>query len=219
MEASFLYTSTFGRTAANSTGWPAALWREYGKADLRWAEADPTVVALEILTVFIGGPLCFYIIHLMCRRRESSRHYWTIVLCSGCCFPSKLPLSDLKSAGELYGVSCRTYQMASDASKGLDDLCPGVAHWQSSESLTLTCWTHLISLPETRHLKLAVPLGLLDTHEQSVRSSLQGGCHLTFKASWVVIPLWLMWDSYQCIQATPTFRVTPSSPLQGKKRH
>jgi hypothetical protein len=92
MEASFLYTSTFGRTAANSTGWPAALWREYGKADLRWAEADPNIVALEILTVLIGGPLCFYIIHLMCRRRESTRHYWTIVLCSGFCFPSPCPV-------------------------------------------------------------------------------------------------------------------------------
>src|SRR5215471_8637386 len=35
----------------------ANLWLEYAKADHRWASADLTVVGLELLTVFIGGPM------------------------------------------------------------------------------------------------------------------------------------------------------------------
>ncbi|KAI1798864.1 Emopamil-binding protein [Daldinia bambusicola] len=35
----------------------AQLWMVYAKADRRWAGADLTVISLELLTVFIAGPL------------------------------------------------------------------------------------------------------------------------------------------------------------------
>jgi hypothetical protein len=46
---------TFG--AAHGAGPFSALWQEYAKADRRWAGTDLTVVSLELLTVFVGGPL------------------------------------------------------------------------------------------------------------------------------------------------------------------
>lgn len=43
----------------------ARLWQEYAKADHRWATADPTVVSLELLTVFLGGPAAIYVCYLL----------------------------------------------------------------------------------------------------------------------------------------------------------
>ncbi|KAL2863398.1 EXPERA domain-containing protein [Aspergillus lucknowensis] len=51
--------------AAYGTLPSARLWQEYAKADHRWAVADPTVVSLEILTVFLGGPAAVYICYLL----------------------------------------------------------------------------------------------------------------------------------------------------------
>lgn len=97
-EGSFLYYSTFGRTAQTSDGMFAAMWREYAKADARfvligaittrsgltlwnrrWGTADPTVVSLEILTVLGAGPLCVYLMSLLETDRWS-RHFWMYAL-------------------------------------------------------------------------------------------------------------------------------------------
>ncbi|KAJ5727689.1 hypothetical protein N7493_005509 [Penicillium malachiteum] len=50
---------------AYGTGPSARLWQEYAKADRRWAGADITVVSLELLTVFLGGPAAIYICYLI----------------------------------------------------------------------------------------------------------------------------------------------------------
>ncbi|KAG9018742.1 hypothetical protein FRB90_010048 [Tulasnella sp. 427] len=81
LEGSFIYMSLFGRTVFTSQGPFAALWSEYAKADIRWGNADPTVVALEVLTVFGAGPLCCYILYQM-MNNDLSRHYWIVVLCT-----------------------------------------------------------------------------------------------------------------------------------------
>ncbi|KAJ5856587.1 uncharacterized protein N7529_010531 [Penicillium soppii] len=52
---------------AYGTGPTARLWQEYAKADRRWAGADLTVISLELLTVFIGGPAAVYICYLLSR--------------------------------------------------------------------------------------------------------------------------------------------------------
>lgn len=54
-----LYGAKYG------TGPSARLWQEYAKADHRWATADTTVIALEILTVFLAGPAAVYICYLL----------------------------------------------------------------------------------------------------------------------------------------------------------
>lgn len=53
--------------------------KEYAAADYRWGISDPTVVALEILTVFGAGPLCCYILKQLAND-DPARHYWLIVL-------------------------------------------------------------------------------------------------------------------------------------------
>ena len=55
IEGSYLALA-LGPTAAKSSSLFGAIWREYGNADRRWAGRDPTVISLELLTVFGGGP-------------------------------------------------------------------------------------------------------------------------------------------------------------------
>jgi EXPERA (EXPanded EBP superfamily) len=53
--------------------------REYAAADARWGTADPTVVSLELLTVFGAGPLAALIVYQIVKR-DPARHYWIVVL-------------------------------------------------------------------------------------------------------------------------------------------
>lgn len=54
-----IYGPAFGK-------WPSSrLWQEYAKADHRWATADPTVVSIELVTVFLGGPMAVYACYLL----------------------------------------------------------------------------------------------------------------------------------------------------------
>ncbi|KAH9953345.1 Emopamil-binding protein [Russula dissimulans] len=78
-EGSFLALSTFGRTVNTSSGMFAEMWREYVAADARWGTADPTVVSLELLTVFGAGPLAALIVYQIVKR-DPARHYWVVVL-------------------------------------------------------------------------------------------------------------------------------------------
>lgn len=57
----------------------SASGKEYALADSRWGTADPTVVSLEILTVFGVGTMCFYVLKQLVQR-DPTRHYWIIVL-------------------------------------------------------------------------------------------------------------------------------------------
>jgi hypothetical protein len=79
LEGSFLYFSTFSRTVNNSQGFFAYLWQDYARADSRWGTADPTIVALEILTVLGAGPLAGYCAYLL-SQNKFSYHYWAVVL-------------------------------------------------------------------------------------------------------------------------------------------
>ncbi|OBZ71297.1 Emopamil-binding protein-like protein [Grifola frondosa] len=79
LEGSFLYYSMFGRQVNTSPGPMAQMWREYALADARWGTADPTIVSLEILTVFGIGSMCFYVLKQLVQN-DPARHYWIIVL-------------------------------------------------------------------------------------------------------------------------------------------
>jgi hypothetical protein len=69
--------------AAYGSAWHASLWQEYAKADKRWAGTDLTVVSLELLTVFVGGPLAVYICHLVSKERWGRAWFWMSVLATG----------------------------------------------------------------------------------------------------------------------------------------
>jgi hypothetical protein len=60
----------------------AKLWRVYARADRRWGEADPTIISLELLTVFGGGLLAVWICGCLVRR-DPMANFWMIVLAIG----------------------------------------------------------------------------------------------------------------------------------------
>ena len=80
LEGSFVYYSMFGRQVITSSGPMAQMCtypltprgvrlyieftagKEYALADSRWGTSDPTVVSLELLTVFGVGTMCFYVL-------------------------------------------------------------------------------------------------------------------------------------------------------------
>lgn len=66
-----------------SEGPMARLWQEYAKADRRWGGADPTVISLELLTVFGAGPLAFYICTLIVSITNNSYNHNTKNSASG----------------------------------------------------------------------------------------------------------------------------------------
>ena len=75
-----LFDFTDDPHAMLSIGWFAMhTGREYAAADSRWGTADPTVVSLELLTVFGAGPLAALIVYQIVKR-DPARHYWIVVL-------------------------------------------------------------------------------------------------------------------------------------------
>jgi len=83
------YGSAYGESPT------AKLWQEYAKADARWGGADLTVISLELLTVFIGGPLAAYVCYLLAKGHGDVASgkgktslggklaFWMIVLATG----------------------------------------------------------------------------------------------------------------------------------------
>ncbi|PIA94586.1 Emopamil-binding protein-like [Cercospora beticola] len=60
----------------------AALWREYAKADKRWGGSDLTVISLEMLTVFLAGPIAVMICNKL-RKQSADAWFWMTVLATG----------------------------------------------------------------------------------------------------------------------------------------
>ncbi|KAL4878009.1 Emopamil-binding protein [Aspergillus karnatakaensis] len=63
-----VYGATYGTYPS------ARLWQEYAKADHRWAVADETVISLELLTVFLGGPAAIYVCYLLWVASSTSKN-------------------------------------------------------------------------------------------------------------------------------------------------
>lgn len=80
-----LYGNAYGTTAS------ARLWQEYAKADKRYAGIDLTTLSLEIITVFLAGPLALYVAELIRRDLRSNAGkmmsgttwFWATVLATG----------------------------------------------------------------------------------------------------------------------------------------
>ena len=51
IEASYVWVTWFYGGAENTDSFLAMPWKEYGRADVRWARFDPTVLTLELITV------------------------------------------------------------------------------------------------------------------------------------------------------------------------
>ncbi|KUI71030.1 Emopamil-binding protein-like [Cytospora mali] len=57
----------------------AQLWMVYAKADRRWAGADTGVISLELLTVFLVGPLACFVCYDIARRNPRANIVMTII--------------------------------------------------------------------------------------------------------------------------------------------
>ncbi|XP_045444604.1 emopamil-binding protein-like isoform X1 [Pipistrellus kuhlii] len=68
LEGSFVYLSFMGNIA-DSEGFLASLWKEYGKADARWLHFDPTIVSVEILTVALDGFLAVVLVYAILKEK------------------------------------------------------------------------------------------------------------------------------------------------------
>ncbi|KAL8781222.1 MAG: hypothetical protein Q9213_006115 [Squamulea squamosa] len=69
-KAAFLGYTNRRYGAAHSTFPTALLWQEYARADGRWANTDTNIISIELLTVFIAGPLALYICYLLQRQQH-----------------------------------------------------------------------------------------------------------------------------------------------------
>ena len=68
------------------------------QADKRWANADATVVSLELLTVLIGAPLCFYICSLLAKGDRAAQ-FWIVVLSTGELYGGWMTFCPVRSRG------------------------------------------------------------------------------------------------------------------------
>jgi hypothetical protein len=66
-------------TAAKTDSFLGHIWREYGRADARWAIRDPVVISIEMATVLMGV-LCLFMIYGVLKR-ASWRHPLQIIIC------------------------------------------------------------------------------------------------------------------------------------------
>lgn len=75
-DATRIYGSEFGTNPF------AALWREYALADHRWEGSDVTIISLELLTVFLAGPIAVAICEKL-RKNSADVWFWMTVLATG----------------------------------------------------------------------------------------------------------------------------------------
>lgn len=85
----------YGANFAPASNPFAALWRVYAQADFRWGVADANVVAIELLTVLIAGPLAVYVAYLLAKGSKSAS-VWMIVLATGEIYGGKLRLFETR---------------------------------------------------------------------------------------------------------------------------
>lgn len=66
-------------TANYSDTFLGHIWREYGRADSRWARRDVNVISIEVATVFVGIMCLFQIYGVL--TRQNWRHPLQMIIC------------------------------------------------------------------------------------------------------------------------------------------
>ncbi|KAF7069816.1 hypothetical protein CFC21_075395 [Triticum aestivum] len=70
IEASFLFTRNY--LTKESPSFFDEIWKEYSKADSRYASRDTTIVAIEVIAVFLRGPASLLAIYAIASRKSYS---------------------------------------------------------------------------------------------------------------------------------------------------
>lgn len=211
-EGSFLYHSFTARVATGLTGpsshvlWGdsavaygarhsqaplAKLWQEYAKADFRWGESDICVVALELLTVFVGGPLALWICDMV-RREDQRMWFWVTVLATGELYGGEcagVRVCGVRCAGADFGrCVCRIHDVCARVADGKPQPGDGQLYVQVRTSTQIS-----LSLSLSLHLHPLYPsISLIPPLTPPPR-----WVHLFFfNTIWVWIPLWLLYEAY-----------------------
>jgi EXPERA (EXPanded EBP superfamily) len=79
---------------AYGSGPMAAFWQEYAHADRRAGGADLTTICMELLCVFVIGPLAFYVCHLLRKGQYGKAWFWMTFIASSELYGSELLLLD-----------------------------------------------------------------------------------------------------------------------------
>lgn len=98
----------------------SALWREYAKADARWGGTDLTVISLELLTVFGGGPLAVWICSCLAKSQWGRAWFWMCVLATAELYGGEYHVSQLWA---LIMPVCFPFCTTSRKSIGFVDVC------------------------------------------------------------------------------------------------
>jgi len=77
-------------TALKTDSYMGEIWRQYGRADSRWQVRDANVISLELITVFLMGPMALYQLYLIWTAKTSKngsvfnglRHVLQIFICT-----------------------------------------------------------------------------------------------------------------------------------------
>lgn len=78
IELGYVYLA-LTETAARSNSYLGHIWREYGRADARWAIRDANVISIEIATVLMGVLCGFQVYGVV--NKSTWRHPLQIIIC------------------------------------------------------------------------------------------------------------------------------------------
>ncbi|KAL4759986.1 EXPERA domain-containing protein [Aspergillus foveolatus] len=152
--------------AAHGSAPSARLWQEYAKADKRWATADATVISLELLTVFLGGPAAIYVCYLL----------WQ----SSCTQPTSKPTSTKSSSPKSTSKSSTAKLESQGAAKA---------------KLWLVA-TALATAELYGGFMTFAPEWLTGSTQLDTSNAVYLWFYLFFfNTLWVWIPLWVLWEA------------------------
>lgn len=135
IELGYVYLA-LGETARKSDSYLGHIWREYGRADARWAVRDANVISIEILTVLVGV-LCLFMIYGTIYRAPW-RHVLQMVVCVAELYGGWMTFAPewIEGSPNLNGSSFELLWIYLFFMNGLWVVVPALLLWDSAARLT-----------------------------------------------------------------------------------
>lgn len=213
LELSYLYYA-LGATAAKSTGPFAAIWRQYGLADARWAVRDANVISLEILTVFAVGPLCFYLVYAILTR-SAWRHVVQVIVCTCELYGGAMTFMPEWLSGSPNLVRCVHVFICAKSPRALitrNLTCASPEHERSRFAVCLSSFQYVYRSTESPLETCDDPLTKLCAGLSSAAAAAGALWMRAVNGVWIVIPLLLLVESMLKLRAACDTAKTESQP-------
>eukprot|EP01038_Epipyxis_sp_PR26KG_P005197 gene5197-7234_t len=126
-------------TAAKTDNFLAHIWREYGRADARWAIRDANVISIEIATVFMGFLCIFQIYGIL--YKSPWRHVLQIIICVAELYGGWMTFAPewVEGNPNLNGSTFELLWIYLVFMNGLWVVVPALLLWDSAARLTNAC--------------------------------------------------------------------------------